>query len=41
MQHHDYSLADIESMLPFEREVYLALLAKHLKDKKQQELNKS
>nr|DAO96981.1 MAG TPA: hypothetical protein [Caudoviricetes sp.]DAW10344.1 MAG TPA: hypothetical protein [Caudoviricetes sp.] len=32
MQIHGYSLAEIEAMIPFEREVYLALLAKHIKD---------
>ena len=32
MQIHGYSLAEIESMIPFEREVYLSLLAKHIKD---------
>ena len=35
MQFHGYSLDDIERMIPFEREVYLALLAKHLKDKRE------
>jgi hypothetical protein len=32
MQHHKYSLSEIEDMIPFEREIYLALLAKHIKD---------
>jgi hypothetical protein len=32
MQLHKYSLAEIESMIPFEREIYLAMLAKHIRD---------
>jgi hypothetical protein len=32
MQHHNYSLADIESMIPWERDVYVTLLLKHLKE---------
>ena len=26
MQYHKYSLSDIENMMPWEREIYLALL---------------
>jgi hypothetical protein len=26
MQHHKYSLAELESMLPYEREIYITLL---------------
>ncbi len=32
MQIHKYSLSEIEEMLPFEREIYLAILAKHIRD---------
>lgn len=32
MQIHKYSLSDIENMIPFEREVYLYLLAKHIRE---------
>jgi hypothetical protein len=35
MQHHDYNLNDIESMLPFEREVYVSLLMNHLKEEEE------
>jgi hypothetical protein len=31
MQHHQYSLTELEGMLPWEREVYLALLSEHIK----------
>ena len=27
MQHHKYSLSDIENMMPWEREVYMTLLS--------------
>jgi hypothetical protein len=38
MQHHKYSLSEIENMMPWEREVYTSLLLQHLDMvKKQQE----
>ena len=30
MQHHKYSLTEIENMMPWEREVYLALLQDYI-----------
>lgn len=35
MQYHKYSLGEIENMIPFEREVYVALLIQHLEEEKQ------
>ena len=35
MQHHNYSLADLENMLPWEREIYVALLTDQLKREKE------
>ena len=32
MQHHNYSLTELDDMMPWEREVYLGLLMKYLKD---------
>jgi hypothetical protein len=32
MQHHNYSLSDLEEMLPWEREVYLNLLLQHIEE---------
>ena len=32
MQHHKYSLTELENMLPFEREVYLGLLEQHIRE---------
>ena len=28
MQHHHYSLSDLENMIPWEREIYINLLVK-------------
>jgi hypothetical protein len=32
MQHHKYSLTEIENMMPWEREIYTGLLVQHLED---------
>tara|TARA_A100001388_G_scaffold274129_1_gene257228 strand:+ start:684 stop:812 length:129 start_codon:yes stop_codon:yes gene_type:complete len=37
MQHHKYSLSDLENMMPFERQVYTTLLMQHLEQIKQQQ----
>ena len=31
MQHHKYSLTEIEDMLPWEREIYVSLLTDYIK----------
>ena len=31
MQHHHYSLTELENMMPWEREVYVALLLDYIK----------
>ncbi len=36
MQNHNYSLSDLENMMPWEREVYVALLVNYMKEKEQQ-----
>jgi len=33
MQEHQYSLTELESMMPWEREVYVSMLVGHLKEK--------
>ena len=38
IQHHKYSLSDVEGMIPFERTLYLDMLQEYLR--KQQEENK-
>jgi hypothetical protein len=35
MQHHKYSYYDLEHMLPWERDVYVALLMNHLKEEEE------
>ena len=30
MQHHKYSLTELENMMPWEREIYMGLLSKHI-----------
>ena len=36
MQHHNYSLAELENMMPWEREIYLYLLVQFIEEEKQQ-----
>jgi len=43
MQHHKYTLADLENMLPWEREIYVDMLISYIKeenDKREREKNK-
>jgi hypothetical protein len=32
MQHHQYSLTELDNMLPWEREIYIALLQDWIKE---------
>jgi hypothetical protein len=32
MQHHKYSLTELENMMPWEREIYVALLQQYIED---------
>jgi|TARA_R110000744_G_scaffold240935_1_gene358275 hypothetical protein len=32
MQHHKYSLTELDNMMPWEREIYMGLLMKHIKE---------
>ena len=32
MQHHKYSLTEIENMMPWERDIYVALLNQHIEE---------
>ena len=36
MQHHNYSLEELENMVPWEREIYIGLLMKYLQNEKEQ-----
>ena len=35
IQHHKYSLTEVERMIPWERDVYLNLLMQHLEEEKE------
>ena len=35
MQHHNYSLEELENMVPWEREIYIGLLMNYLQDEKE------
>ena len=35
MQHHNYSLAELENMMPWEREIYIGLLMGYIKEENQ------
>ena len=41
MQHHKYSLDELESLIPWEREVYINLLISYLKEQKEKIKNKA
>lgn len=32
MQHHKYSLTELENMMPWEREVYVKMLHEHIEE---------
>jgi hypothetical protein len=40
MQHHKYSLTELEYMIPWEREIYVALLVKYLREEEAKAKNK-
>ena len=37
MQHHKYSLTELENMMPWEREIYLGLLIQHIKEENEKQ----
>jgi len=37
MQHHKYSLTELNNMIPWEREVYVQLLMKYLEEEEQRQ----
>jgi hypothetical protein len=36
MQHHKYSLTELENMIPFERDIYISLLKQYLDEQEEQ-----
>jgi|TARA_R110000796_G_scaffold209035_1_gene325387 hypothetical protein len=37
MQHHKYSLTELDNMIPFEREIYVTLLKNFLDEQEEQQ----
>jgi len=35
MQHHKYSLTELESMLPWERDIYVSMLIQYIEEENQ------
>ena len=32
MQHYNYTLSDLDNMIPYERDIYVQMLIKHLEE---------
>ena len=41
MQHHKYSLTELDNMMPWEREIYVSLLVKWIKEEEARQKAKS
>ncbi len=39
MHEHNYSLSELENMIPWERVVYISLLNKHIKEQNEKKKN--
>ena len=37
MQHHNYSLSDLENMMPWEREIYVEMLSQFIKEENEKQ----
>ena len=37
MQHHKYSLSDLENMMPWEREIYVEMLQQFIKEENEKQ----
>tara|TARA_R110002073_G_scaffold330691_1_gene514685 strand:+ start:279 stop:404 length:126 start_codon:yes stop_codon:yes gene_type:complete len=37
IQHHNWSLTELDDMMPWEREVYIGLLIEHLEEQKKEQ----
>jgi hypothetical protein len=37
MQHHKYSLTELDDMIPWEREIYVKLLMQYLEEEKERQ----
>lgn len=41
MQYHKYSLSEIEDMIPWERQIYVALLNNHIEEENEKIKNRN
>jgi hypothetical protein len=41
MQHHKYSLTELDNMIPWEREIYVSLLVEHIKEENERAKRKN
>jgi len=39
MQHHNYSLTELDNMMPWEREIYIAMLIDYIKQENEKMRN--
>ena len=39
MQHHKYSLTELENMIPWEREIYVTMLVEYIKEENERQKN--
>ena len=37
MQHHKYSLSELENMMPWERDIYLDMIVTHIKEENEKQ----
>jgi hypothetical protein len=37
MQHHNYSLSDLENMMPWERDIYVDMLVTYIKEENEKQ----
>lgn len=41
MQHHKYSLTELDNMMPFERDIYVSLLIQYIEEQEQEMQNRN
>lgn len=37
VQHHNYSITELEALIPFERDLYVAMLLEHIEEEKERQ----
>ena len=37
VQHHKYSITEIEALIPFERDLYVSMLLEHIEEEKERQ----